>query len=424
MLLAIQDKAGTLFRLDWKVFPMLTKNESQVSMNNKDLVPLSSVLGGFILSSILPLFAIGTSYNYTVSGSLGQMVELLLKGFFIYMLGTYIGAAVPWFFSKNEKDCIPLLVALGAIVGLVFGHIITALIIFNQTMFLDAFIRVVYWPILFVFSFLGARIACAIDRPVPKSNIRRFILLSLGIIIFSSPLIFSIKRSDFPYDKSLQERHLWALRKFPQHYLIAIELVKNSPVIKQDVGENIVAGPAINSSNSVIYAPGESAAGFTLDVEGEKGKGKCEIRFIIPYSPKDSKAIGFDVNWIFKAESMPLTAEGVVDKKQLEWGASIKREKEFQSKLKRLFKEKKYAQVITEYQDELRALRGMTVTKELDLMLAVSHEALGNYKDASSYYYGVSLFEEKNNPRKARKYLLKALQLDPNNEYAKKRLGE
>ncbi len=256
-------------------------------MKNKNLVSIFSVAGGvlfILLYNVLSRMGLFVqSYNYTATGFLGQAVDMMFREFLVFILGVYIGCIVPWFFSKEEKEFIPFLVAIGTVLGTIFGFIVNS---FISMLTYRLFARVpilsmgLSWIIIIVGAFLGGRFACA--RETKKSPLfgRRLLIAIIGIVIFGSPLLLTVKRGDFPGENaSISVRHEWAIKKFKIFYTGAIEYLKSSDFLREKIGEITEIAPTIGH-NSVGSGPGEVLGHFTLEVVGNKGRAIANVEFI------------------------------------------------------------------------------------------------------------------------------------------------
>ncbi|MBI4435878.1 MAG: hypothetical protein HY590_00465 [Candidatus Omnitrophica bacterium] len=285
-------------------------------MNSKNKIALSTVFGGTLL------FLGGLGWlrvmppkipNYSVVSVLEETFMRSVRLGLLFLLGSYLGAAILRFFSKKEKEILPFVAALGAGFGLLLGFIISGIFTgllypFMERMRSIGILRTVTMGIPFIFSFLGARFACRFERKLPPTLFRRSIPAMIGMVIFATPLCFTFPpRSDFPSKAPIEVRHAWALKKFKDHYPHAVQFIQNSSVIRQDVGDRIVIAPAVNSPNYFIASPADpGSATFTLEVEGEKGKGICSMNVVIPDYSKKEEANLFNMTWAFGGKKVPL----------------------------------------------------------------------------------------------------------------------
>ena len=214
-------------------------------MKNRNLVPIFSVSGGvlFILlyNVLLRMGLFVQSYSYAATGFLGQAADMMIRQFLVFVLGVYVGSVVPWLFGEKEKDYFPFLVAVGVVLGAIFGFIITSFVsILTYRLFpmIPVLSMGLSWIIILIGSFFGGRFAYA--RETKKSPLFgwRLLIAIIGIVIFGSPLLLTVKRGDFPGENaSISVRHEWAIKKFKTFYTEAIEYLKESNSLREQIGE-------------------------------------------------------------------------------------------------------------------------------------------------------------------------------------------
>ncbi len=362
-------------------------------------------------------------YNYRVFSVLTQDIEKTIRDFFFFVLANFLGGFAVWFFSKREKNFIPIVVALGGVLGVFLGHLIANLIafifwnIFKRTALPGYFLVQGIGYCIFVISyFFGIRIASSFERATPRSIQKRIVLGFFGVLLFSIPILCTIKWSDFPAQGSLAFRHAWAIEKFGNYYSQAAEKVRRSRVIQEDIGKISSLGPARHAANNVIYGFSDQETTFTFEVVGSQGTGVCQFYGLVPF-PIVNPIIPYEeITWRYGGQKKTLV-EG--EKKSYSHRAEFQTAGSFthsEEKLKKLFKEKRYALVVKEYEKILNipgALRGV---QEIDLILAMSYEHLG-YKQWAAHYYGKIGFSKlAYDAQGARQYFRKAAILDSENE--------
>jgi hypothetical protein len=193
-------------------------------------------------------------------------------------------------FSKRDKDVNPYLVTAATFAGAIAGKFVSMILNLLLSLIginlsnIDYVSPLVEIFIALVFAYIGAYFAAGIQYRLPSFR-KRLVATSIGLILIILPFYGSLaisgsfnSRSNFPAKGTMEERHQWALSQFPNYYMKAVEAVIASNEIKNDVGENILVAPAVNSNNYFTLAPGDPGiAVFTLDVKGDKGKGVCRI---------------------------------------------------------------------------------------------------------------------------------------------------
>ncbi|MDD5668813.1 MAG: lysophospholipase [Candidatus Omnitrophica bacterium] len=252
------------------------------------------------------------SWNYDVSGVFSAMSWFVLRSAAFFIIGVCVGSFIPWIFTGKKNFYRPVPVALGAVAGAGVGYVFFAIL----GSFVASISRVLFGGAMIlscagflIGAFLGAKITGKKYVRVPVSRRDRAVQGIVGLVIFCVPLIFTIPRTDFPATKSLQIRHQWALKKFPDHYPLAVEFIKSSKVVRDDIGDPIAVAPAVNSRNRVFYSPGESTADFTLEVKGPKGEGLFRISFMKPYS--HDMEFSPAATWYFEGKRTGISADGM-----------------------------------------------------------------------------------------------------------------
>jgi len=83
------------------------------------------------------------------------------------------------------------------------------------------------------------------------------------------------------------------------YYSVAVDHVKKLDIVRQDVGEDLSIAPAPQSENGMY----DGHAKFTLDVEGEKGGGRCSLAFLYHGSGEHDF---HELVWIFDGKTTDL----------------------------------------------------------------------------------------------------------------------
>lgn len=281
---------------------------------------MSRNIYSFFVASIAVLFAIillniKAVENYYAVFDVSEYFLVLFRGTFGFFLGAYIAAFAPWVFTKKEEFFSPLNALLYALCGAVAGIIIC---------FLISILFKVLYPVLLIitplfFIFLNVRIASKRQQAVIKPFSKRCILALIGFMFLFLPLILSFRGLDFPDNKPKEIRHQWAIRKFGDIYKFAVELINKSPVIRQDVGDDITVAPAVHSLNKIEHKRRGVVADFTINVYGKKGNGICKIKlyqdpeignmikiFRSSFSDEESFL------WIFPGKNVSLNDDGQI----------------------------------------------------------------------------------------------------------------
>ena len=184
-------------------------------MKNRNLVPIFSVSGGVLFvmlyNVLLRMGFFVQSYNYTTAGFLGQAVDMMLRGFLVFVLGVYVGSVVPWLLLKKDNDFAPFVVTIGVIVGALVGFVLNSflsMMTYRILPSLPMLFMVISWILVGLGAFWGGRFACAWETKKSSLFMHRIFIAIVGIIIFASPLILTVKRADFPGEKtSISVRH-------------------------------------------------------------------------------------------------------------------------------------------------------------------------------------------------------------------------
>ena len=115
--------------------------------------------------------------------------------------------------------------------------------------------------------------------------------------------------SFFPKDGTLEERHRWAEMRLDRPYRETVAWAAASAAVRDAFGASPRFGPAAGARNAVLVGTREWTATFTLDVEGEKGRGRLEASMTLPFEPRDARP---EVSATLEAEGrrVPLDSAG------------------------------------------------------------------------------------------------------------------
>jgi hypothetical protein len=101
------------------------------------------------------------------------------------------------------------------------------------------------------------------------------------VLLLISPIL--TPKHGFPgADQPLQVRHQWAETKFGKDYQQAVAFLQQCQGIQPIVGTITGIAPT-RGKNYSTSGSGETVGRFTLEVQGNRGKGVTEIRFMRPY---------------------------------------------------------------------------------------------------------------------------------------------
>ncbi|MGB8697941.1 MAG: hypothetical protein WCD18_00865 [Thermosynechococcaceae cyanobacterium] len=236
------------------------------------IISFSTAFGGTIVISIL--WQLGLFYpdaNYVSSSIFASAYNwalINLSMFLIYLFIVYCLASVFWVFSTISHDFRPGFLTLCAGVGMAIGEV------------LDSFLGV-------LLSGLGAWLSFRVQKSFPVNRgkrLKNLILPGVGwiVVLFLISPILTPKHGFPGADQPLQIRHRWAEAKFGKDYQQAVALLQNCQAIQPIVG-NITGIAPTKGRNYSMSGPGETVGSFTLEVQGDRGKGIAEIRFMRPY---------------------------------------------------------------------------------------------------------------------------------------------
>jgi len=251
---------------------------------------------------------------------------------------------------------------------------------------------------------------------------RSYIFIIVGFILSFLPLgvYLNSKMTNFPAKASIRVRDQWALNKFQEPYKLAKQSIQNSSAIREDIGDIVEIAPAVNASNFCDTNP-RGVNHFTLEVKGEKGIGICSVQVF--RSEEGGWHVGaYEFKWEYDAKTILLTKDGAYDKQGTELEKSIRRKEKFEENLKRLYKQKRYADVVKAYENELHTAKSVSGTKEICPIIAHSYEVMGDYKKASVEYVGAAWLESGGggDHKKAKQYIEKAIELNPEDNYVQR----
>lgn len=238
----------------------------------KLIISFSTVFGGTIVISILwQLGLFHPDTNYVSSGifdSAYNWALIYLSMFFIYLFIVYCLASAFWVLSTFTQDFRPELLTFCAGLGMAIGEVI------------DSFLGV-------ILSGIGVWLSFRVQKSFPLDRgkrLKKLILPGVGwIVVFFLIAPILTPKHGFPgADQPIQVRHQWAEAKFGKDYQQAVALLQNCQAIQPIVG-NITGIAPTKGKNYSMSGPGETVGNFTLEVQGDSGKGVAEIRFMRPY---------------------------------------------------------------------------------------------------------------------------------------------
>jgi len=275
-----------------------------VNSDRKATVVFFGITAGVVFTAlyiVLVVFGVSPfSYEYTQTSYIERLANLVVIGFFVFLLGSYVGTTFCWLLYKRDSNYVYILYLLGWFIGLLASIVLISILFLSTQATKFVFAEKNIWTSLIVigllllpivFAWLGSRFTTKLEKKIPKVFKKRLIICIVGFIIFALPiLIYSFtKRSDFPYKGSIEERHKWALKEFTD-YPTAVEYIEKSELIKNDVGEKIKLAPATNEENYHVRALGDPGITvLTLEVLGGFGRGICKIEISRQYEEeKDS----------------------------------------------------------------------------------------------------------------------------------------
>lgn len=285
-------------------------------LGRNNLLSIFVPLMGAIVTAIIGVlfFRPQELWNYNLVSRF-EGIGFLFVAPFIFFMGCYLAALVPYWISREEKTFIPLLLATSACLGVFVGQILST---FIEVYTRQSFLRLIVSAIICI---CAVRLSLIKTRVASRGYFRRFVRPGLIVILLFVPVIFSIsrQRQSFPHQASFSVRDQWAKENLDPYYSAAVNHVKGMKTIRQDIGNIIVVAPSPHSPNG-MYDGGNT---FTLDVEGEKGSGRCKVGFL--YWGGDKGEIELQsANWSFNNKSVDLMKikEDELHNLPLEQGAS------------------------------------------------------------------------------------------------------
>ncbi len=242
-------------------------------LGKNNLLSIFVPLMGVVVTAIIGIlfFRPQELYHYNLISRF-EGLGFLFVAPFIFFMGCYLAALVPYWISREEETYIPLLLATSACLGVFVGQILSTII---EVYTRQPFLRLILSAII---CFCAVRLSLMKTRAVARGAFQRFLRPGLLIILLFVPVLFSIPRhgEDFPHQASLSVRDQWARKNLDPYYSAAVVQVKGMQAIRQDIGNIITVAPAPRSPNG-MYDGGNT---FTLDIEGEKGSGRCKVGFL------------------------------------------------------------------------------------------------------------------------------------------------
>jgi hypothetical protein len=236
------------------------------------IISFLAVFGGTVcVSTLWQLGLFHLDFNYSSSSVFGQLYDYSLTNlarFVIYLFVVYCFASAGWIFSMYPRDFHPGFLTFCAGVGMAIGEV------------LDSLLGV-------ILSGIGTWLSFRVQKGFPLDRgkrLKKLILPGVGwIVVFFLIAPILTPKHGFPgADQPLQVRHQWAEAKFGKDYQQAVVLLQNCQAIQPIVG-NITGIAPTKGKNYSMSGPGETVGNFTLEVQGDRGKGVAEIRFMRPY---------------------------------------------------------------------------------------------------------------------------------------------
>jgi hypothetical protein len=296
------------------------------SLGDRILFPLFVIVSGILSGSFFGVGLTRFENNFVMEG-LGELSVFAARAILGFFFGAWVVISVPWIFTLKVKHWHPFRVFLGVLAGAVAGMIATFFIhlwliqLESDSSFLGdlkiwgTIYSALGWVFILVHLgavFIGIRLASRRTSGVPQRRSKRWVVALAGAAILLLPLFLSVRGRDFPSGGTMSERHEWALDEFGEYYLYAIEYIEASPIIRADVGDEIVVAPDPRSQNVVSGSIDGASGHFTLEVKGHKGKGTCRLVCIKDFHDDDViwMIIGRPPpQWEFQGEVVTLTVE-------------------------------------------------------------------------------------------------------------------
>lgn len=272
-----------------------------------------SVLFGIIFSVLLiyiPVFQ--PSYIQGVFGMYTQFTDYIVISMCQLFFGVFICLSIFWFFSKEEKDSVPLFIIIGAALSLFVGsvliHLLTSFSVIRDLLRSYIFTQ----SVTVFFLILGGWLAGFIEMRIHKNRKSIFIITVIGIIFLVMPLLV-VKSKDFsfPNNADAVKRAAWAEKKMPLQFLMAQEYLKKDQAIAADVGSILSITPKSYAINRLVNLPGGVAVELTLAVKGEESEGYCFIAFVVPKESEVLDEESLYLSWVFNGEEKILAGENV-----------------------------------------------------------------------------------------------------------------
>jgi len=255
-------------------------------------IPLMGLGCTFAVSGLF--FSARKLYNYNVVGLLSG-IEFLFVAPIVFFAGCYLAALLPYWFSKRDRDYIPLLTAVLIWISLLGAQIISTFIEGGLPL---PFLRL----ILSVIAAWGAaRLSLTKTKPVARGILRRFFRPGILLVLLAvgAGSMIPHRHPAFPHKGMPDVRDQWAKRNLDPYYTAAVDYARQQATLQQDLGRIDSVAPAPRSENGMY----DGYSKFTLEVTGEKGAGICILEFG-SYGATDhhfSKAI-----WQFNGENIDL----------------------------------------------------------------------------------------------------------------------
>lgn len=138
-------------------------------------------------------------------------------------------------------------------------------------------------------AFAGLALAAGLATLFGAGGARRPVALVVSALLAAAVIAFSgvVFRgfAVFPAEAPLEVRHRWATAKLGPPYAAAVAWGAGSTAIRAACGEALRIAPAPATRNAARIDAREWTFTFTLDVEGEKGRGRLVLSGVLPLEP-------------------------------------------------------------------------------------------------------------------------------------------
>lgn len=200
----------------------------------------------------------------------------------LFLLAYLIYSGV-WIRSDRDKDNLPILLFVSAVLGLFLG--VRGMFFLQTTIFIRflgetmgsigaSLVLLLYFVIPVLLSALMVFAAQKIKIRKPSSLLGRASILLAGFCLLLIPFIFTLSKpvSSFPgASASIMARDQWARRTFHDSYEDALQFLQLHPEVRKEIGLITDMAPT-DGVNRVMGSPGDTIAIFSMEVIGEKSK--------------------------------------------------------------------------------------------------------------------------------------------------------